>query len=83
MTVTDIVIHVEDHKVARLESALRNKEMQIDKLIETAAQQQVFVWLTDLDESPTAEQIERKTREARAWWRGVALSATTRRGSTR
>lgn len=83
MSIAEIVISLEDHKVARLESALRNKEMQIDRLIETAAQQQVFVWLADLDESPTAEQIEQKTREARAWWRGIALSATSRRGGTR
>lgn len=83
MTVTDIVIRVEDHKVARLESALRSKEMQLHALIETAAQQQVFTWLVGLDESPTAEQIEQKTCEARAYWRGVALSATARRGPGR
>lgn len=83
MTVTDIVIHLEDHKVGRLESALRNKEMQLDKVLETVAQQQVFTWLADLDTSPTAEQIEQKTREVRAWWRGVALSATARRGGAR
>ncbi len=46
-------------------------------------QQQVFVWLAGLDTSPTEEQIAQKTREVRAWWRGVALSATTPRGVTR
>lgn len=83
MAVTDIVIHLEDHKVTRLETALRNKEMQLDKVIDTAVQQQVFVWLSGLDESPTEDQIAQKTREARAWWQGVALSATTWRGGIR
>lgn len=83
MAVAEVVIHLEDHKVQRLESALRNKEMQLDKVIETVVQQQVFVWLSELDESPTAEQIEHKTREARAYWKGVALSATKQKGRTR
>ena len=83
MSVAEIVISLEAHKVTRLESALRNKEMQLDKVIETAVQQQVFVWLADLDTSPTGEQIEQKTREIRAWWKGVALSATAQRGGIR
>jgi hypothetical protein len=83
MSVAEVVIHLADHKVPRLESALRNKEMQLDKVIETAVQQQVFVWLSNQDESPTEEQIAQKTREVRAWWQGIALSATTRRGHTR
>lgn len=80
MSVAEIVINLEDHKVSRLETALRNKEMQLDKVIEIAVQQQVFQWLADLDVSPTQEQIDQKTREVRAWWQGVALSATSRRG---
>lgn len=83
MSVTDIVIHLEDRKVGRLETALRNKEMQLDKVIETVVQQQVFVWLAEQDTSPTGKQIEQKTREVRAWWQGVALSATSRRGGIR
>ncbi len=82
MAVAEIVISLEDHKVDRLESALRNKG-QLDKVIETVVQQQVFVWLAGLDTSPTDEQIAQKTSEVRAWWRGVALSATTPRGVTR
>lgn len=76
MTVAEIVISLEDHKVRRLESALRNKEMQLDKVIETAVQQQVFVWLANLDEPPTEDDIAQKTGEFRAWWQGIALSAT-------
>lgn len=83
MSVAEIVISLEDHKVGRLETALHNKEMQLDRVIETAVQQQVFAWLADLDTSPSQEQIDQKTNEVRAWWRGVALSATARRGGTR
>lgn len=81
--VADIVIHLEDHKVARLETALRNKEMQLDKVLNTIEQQQVFAWLSNLDESPTEEQITQKTREVRAWWQGIALSATAQKGPAR
>lgn len=77
--VAEIVISLEDHKVSRLETALRNKEMQLDKVLDVIVQQQVFAWLAGLDESPTEEQIEQKTREVRAWWQGVALSATAKR----
>jgi hypothetical protein len=83
MSVAEIVISLEDHKVQRLETALHNKEMQLDRVVETAVQQQVFAWLADLDTSPSQEQIDQKTNEVRAWWRGVALSATARRGGTR
>lgn len=76
MAVTDIVIHLEDHKVRRLETALCNKEMQLDKVIDTVVQQQVFVWLAELDTPPTEDDIAQKTREFRAWWQGIALSAT-------
>lgn len=79
MSVAEIVINLEDHQVARLETALRNKEMQLDRVVEVAVQQQVFAWLSDQDTSPTEEQIEQKAREVRAWWQGVALSATARR----
>lgn len=83
MSIAELVINLEPHKVARLESALRNKEMQLDKVIETAVQQQVFVWLSSLDTPPTQDDITQKASEIRAWWRGIALSATNQRGGAR
>lgn len=76
MSVAEIVISLDDHKHQRLETALRNKEMQLDHVIELVVQQQVFQWLGEQDNSPSTEAIEQKTREVRAWWKGAAKRAT-------